>query len=133
MTRLVIDPVTRVGGQLRVEAELSGGALGEAWLSATSFRGIESILRGRPARDAWLLAQRVCGSCTGVHALASVRAVENALGLAIPKNARLVRNLITATTLVQEHVVNFYVRERPDWADPAAALSADPAATSALA
>ena len=133
MTRLVIDPVTRVGGQLRVEAELSGGAVGEAWLSATSFRGIESILRGRPARDAWLLAQRVCGSCTGVHALASVRAVENALGLAIPRNARLVRNLITATTLVQEHVVNFYVRELPDWADPAAALTADPAATSAFA
>ena len=133
MTRLVIDPVTRVGGQLRVEAELSGGTVGEAWLSATSFRGIESILRGRPARDAWLLAQRVCGSCTGVHALASVRAVENALGLSIPKNARLVRNLITATTLVQEHVVNFYLRELPDWADPAAALTADPAATSAFA
>jgi Ni,Fe-hydrogenase I large subunit len=133
VTRLVIDPVTRVGGQLRVEAELSGGAVGEAWLSATSFRGIESVLRGRPARDAWLLAQRVCGSCTGVHALASVRAVENALGVAIPKNARLVRNLMTATTLVQEHVLNFYLRELPDWADPAAALTADPAATSALA
>ena len=133
MTRLVIDPVTRVGGQLRVEAELSGGAVSEAWLSATSFRGIESILRGRPARDAWLLAQRVCGSCTGVHALASVRAVENALGLAVPRNARLVRNLITASTLVQEHVVNFYLRELPDWADPAAALTADPAVASALA
>jgi Ni,Fe-hydrogenase I large subunit len=133
MSRIVIDPVTRAGGQLRVEAEVLGGAVTEAWLSATSFRGLESVLRGRPARDAWLVAQRVCGAATGVHALASVRAVENALGVEIPKNARLVRNLLAATTLVQEHVVNFYLRELVDWADPVAALTADPAATSTLA
>lgn len=133
MTRVVIDPVTRVGGQLRLEAEVAGGSVQEAWLSATSFRGIESVLRGRPARDAWLVAQRVCGASTGVHGLASVRAVENALGLDVPKNARLIRNILTATTLVQEHVVNFYLRELPDWADPAAALTADPAATSTFA
>lgn len=133
MTRIVIDPVVRAGGQLRVEAEVAGGQIGEAWLSATSFRGIESVLRGRPARDAWLVAQRVCGASTGVHALASVRAVENALGITVPKNARLVRNFLAATTLVQEHVVNFYLRELPDWADPAAALTADPVAASSFA
>jgi Ni,Fe-hydrogenase I large subunit len=133
MSRIVIDPVTRAGGQLRVEAEVLGGAVTEAWLSATSFRGLESVLRGRAARDAWLVAQRVCGAATGVHALASVRAVENALGVDIPKNARLVRNILAATTLVQEHVVNFYLRELINWADPVAALTADPAATSTLA
>lgn len=133
MSRIVIDPVTRAGGQLRVEAEVQGGAVVEAWLSATSFRGLENVLRGRPARDAWLVAQRVCGAATGVHALASVRAVENALGVQVPKNARLVRNILAATTLVQEHVVNFYLRELVDWADPAAALGADPVATSTLA
>ena len=133
MSRIVIDPVTRAGGQLRVEAEVLGGAVTEAWLSATSFRGLESVLRGRPARDAWLVAQRVCGAATGVHALASVRAVENALGVEVPKNARLVRNILAATTLVQEHVINFYLRELVDWADPVAATTADPVATSTLA
>jgi len=133
MSRIVIDPVTRAGGQLRVEAEVLGGAVTEAWLSGTSFRGLESVLRGRPARDAWLVAQRVCGAATGVHALASVRAVENALAIEVPRNARLVRNILAATTLVQEHVTNFYLRELVDWADPVAATTADPAATSTLA
>jgi Ni,Fe-hydrogenase I large subunit len=133
MSRIVIDPVTRAGGQFRVEAEVAGGSIVEAWLSATSFRGLESVLRGRPARDAWLVAQRVCGASTGVHALASVRAVENALAINVPKNARLVRNFLAGTTLVQEHVVNFYLRELADWADPVAALTSDPVATSNLA
>ena len=94
MARLVIDPVTRTGGHLRIEADAAGGVVSEAWASATMFRGIETVLRGRDARDAWLLAERICGTCTTVHALASVRAVENALGIEIPTNARLIRNLL---------------------------------------
>ncbi len=84
MTRLVIDPVTRIGGHLRIEAEVANGVVADAWSSGTMFRGLELILRGRDPRDAWLFAQRICGSCTGVHALASVRAVENALGVVDP-------------------------------------------------
>jgi hydrogenase large subunit len=133
VSRVVIDPVTRVGGHLRVEADVADGAIFNAWATGTTFRGFESTLPGRDARDAWLLAQRVCGSSTGVHALASVRAVENALGLSIPKNARLIRNIIAGATYVQNHVMHFYLAEVPDWADAASALTADPAATSTLA
>lgn len=133
MARIIIDPVTRAGGQLRVEAELAGGRVTEAWSSATMFRGMEAILRGRDPRDAWLLAQRVCGTCTGVHALASVRAVEQALGIVIPTNARLIRNVLAGTLLVRDHVMRLYQESLPDWVDTAAVIAADPAATSRLA
>ncbi len=133
MARIVIDPITRVGGQLRIEAELADGRVSQAWASATMFRGIETVLRGRDPRDAWLLAQRICGTCTGVHALASVRAVEQALGITIPTNARLIRNILAGTVLVRDHVMTFYQASLPDWVDVAAAIKADPAATSRLA
>lgn len=133
MTRTVIDPVTRVGGHLRIEVEIASGAVRDAWSSGTMFRGMELVLKGRDPRDAWLFAQRICGACTGVHALASVRAVENALGVAIPTNARLVRNLLAGSGYVQAHVVGFYHRHAFDWVDAIAALRADPAATSTLA
>lgn len=133
MARLTIDPVTRAGGHLRVEADLTGGAVDQAWASVTMLRGMESVLRGRDARDAWLLAERICGTCTGVHALASVRAVENALGISIPPNARLVRNVLGATQLVRDHVLGFYQAQGPDWVDAQAAIAADPVATSRLA
>lgn len=133
MTRIAIDPVTRVGGHLRIEAEVADGMVTDAWSSGTMFRGMELILRRRDPRDAWLLAQRVCGTCTGVHALASVRAVENALGVTIPRNARLIRNILAGSQLVQDHVVNFYHRHALDWVDLPAALSADAVATSTLA
>jgi len=133
MTRTVIDPVTRVGGHLRIEVEIANGVVRDAWSSGTMFRGMELILGGRDPRDAWLFAQRICGVCTGVHALASVRAVENALGVTIPTNARLVRNLLAGAGYVQAHVVGFYHRHAFDWVDPMAALRADPAATSTLA
>ena len=131
MTRLVIDPVTRIGGHLRIEVDVEGGAVGDAWSSGTVFRGMESVLVGRDARDAWLLAQRVCGLCSGAHALASVRAVENALGLTIPKDARLLRNILSGTQFVLDHVVHFYHLHAVDWVDTAAALRADPAAAAA--
>jgi Ni,Fe-hydrogenase I large subunit len=133
MTRVVIDPVTRVTGHLRLEAVVDGGSVQDALLSGTMYRGIEAILRGRDPRDAWLLAQRVCGACTGVHALASVRAVENALNVTVPRNAQLLRNLICGATTLQEDVIGFYVRQAADWLDPGAALTASPTATATLA
>ncbi len=133
MARIAIDPVTRIGGHLRIEAEIANGVVADAWSSGTMFRGLELILRGRDPRDAWLFAQRVCGSCTGVQALASVRAVENALGLAIPRNARLVRNVIAGTQYVLDHVVHFYHLHALDWVDVESALRADPSSTSTLA
>jgi hydrogenase large subunit len=133
MTRSVIDPVSRIGGHLRVEVDVADGRVQDAWSSGTMYRGIERILEGRDPRDAWLLAQRVCGLCGGVHALASVRAVEDAIGLRIPRNARLIRNLMAGTRFVQDHVVQFYHLQALDWVDAAAALKADPATTAALA
>jgi hydrogenase large subunit len=133
VTRLAIDPVTRVGGQLRIEVEVSDGLVSDAWSCGTMFRGMEPILRGREPRSAWLLAQRICGSCSGVHALASVRAVENALGVTIPRNARLLRDLLTGSEFVLDHVLHFYGRQALDWIEPTSVLDADPVATSTLA
>ena len=133
MARTVVDPVTRAGGNLRVEFELGGSQIADAWVSGMTFRGLELGLRGRDPRDAWLLAQRICGTCTGVHALASVRAVENALEIRVPVNARLIRNLLAGTLLVRDHITDFYVSQLPDWVDMKAATTADPAATAAVA
>ncbi len=133
MTRIVVDPVTRIEGHLRIEAEVEAGRVRDAWSSGTMFRGLERILLGRDPRDAWLIAQRACGVCTTVHALASVRAVERALGIRIPRNARIIRNLIAASQFVQDHVVHFYHLHALDWVDLVAALRADPGRTAALA
>ena len=133
MARIAIDPITRIGGQLRIEAEINGGRVSEAWTSATMFRGIETVLRGRDPRDAWLLAQRICGTCSGVHAVASVRAVEQALGIVIPTNARLIRNIIAGSVLVRDHVMTFYTASLPDWVDAGIAITGDPVETSRLA
>jgi hydrogenase large subunit len=133
MSRVVVDPVTRIEGHLRIEAEVDGGIVKDAWSSSTMFRGIELILKGRDPRDAWAFTQRICGVCTTVHAIASIRAVENAIGAAPPPNARLLRNLIIAAQCVQDHVVHFYHLHALDWVDIVSALSADPAKTSSLA
>jgi Ni,Fe-hydrogenase I large subunit len=133
MTHIVVDPVTRIEGHLRVEAEVEGGAVTQAWSSSTMFRGIELILRGRDPRDAWAFAQRICGVCTTVHAIASIRAVEKAIGAVPPPNARLLRNLIMAAQVVQDHVTHFYQLHALDWVDIVSALQGDPAKTAALA
>lgn len=133
MARIVVDPVTRIEGHLRIEAQVEGGMISDAWSSGTMFRGIELILRGRDPREAWIWAQRICGVCTMVHALASVNAVEDALGIEVPDNARLVRNIIAATQTVQDHVIHFYHLHALDWVDVVSALKADPARTSQLA
>ena len=133
MTRIAIDPVTRIEGHLRIEAEVDGGKVSQAWSSGTMFRGIELILGGRDPREAWIWAQRICGVCTTVHAIASVRAVEDALGLEVPDNARLVRNLMAGIQMVQDHVIHFYHLHALDWVDVTSALKADPAKTATLA
>jgi hydrogenase large subunit len=133
MARIVVDPVTRIEGHLRIEAEINGGAVSDAWSSGTMFRGIELILRGRDPREAWIWTQRICGVCTTVHALTSVRAVEDALGIEVPENASLIRNIIGASQYVQDHVIHFYHLHALDWVDVTLALKADPGKTSQLA
>ena len=133
MTHVVVDPVTRIEGHLRIEAEVDGGVVRDAWSSSTMFRGIEIILKGRDPRDAWAFTQRICGVCTTVHAIASIRAVENAIGAVPPPNARLLRNLVMASQMVQDHVIHFYHLHALDWVDIVSALSADPAKTASLA
>ncbi len=132
--RVVVDPITRIEGHLRIEAETGAdGAITKAYSSGTSVRGIEIILQGRDPRDAWAYAQRICGVCTLVHGLASVRAVENAVGYVIPENAQLIRNLMVGAQYVHDHVMHFYHLHALDWVDVVSALKADPKATSALA
>ena len=132
-TRVVVDPITRIEGHLRIEARMDGSRIAEAYSSGTMVRGIEIILRGRDPRDAWAFAQRICGVCTLVHGIASVRAVENALSYEVPYNAQLVRNLMIASQFVHDHVMHFYHLHALDWVDVISALSADPAATARLA
>ncbi len=132
--RVVVDPVTRIEGHLRIEADTDeAGAIKAAYSSGTMVRGIEIILRGRDPREAWAFAQRICGVCTLVHGLASVRSVENALRYDIPTNANLIRNLMIGTQYVHDHVMHFYYLHALDWVDVVSALKADPAATSSLA
>lgn len=131
--RITIDPITRIEGHLRIDAEIEDGQVTKAWSSGQMWRGIETILKGRDPRDAWLFTQRICGVCTTVHALASVRAVENALNLEIPINAQYIRNIVMAIHALQDHIVHFYVLSALDWVDVVSALSADPKKTAALA
>lgn len=132
--KVVVDPVTRIEGHLRIEAETDDqGIITDAYSSGTMVRGIEIILRGRDPRDAWAYAQRICGVCTLVHGIASVRSVENALNYTIPHNAQLIRNLMIAAQYVHDHVMHFYHLHALDWVDVVSALKADPKATSELA
>jgi [NiFe] hydrogenase large subunit/hydrogenase large subunit len=132
MAKVVVDPITRIEGHLRIEAEVNGGKITDAWSGSTMFRGIEKILKDRDPRDAWFFTQRFCGVCTTVHSIASIRAVENALGIKVPPNAELIRNLIMGIQNVQDHVIHFYHLHALDWVDITSALKADPAKTAAL-
>lgn len=131
--RVVVDPITRIEGHLRIEAEMDGDRIAKAFSAGTMVRGIEVILRGRDPRDAWAFAQRICGVCTLVHGLASIRAVENALDYQIPPNAQLIRNLMNGAQYIHDHVMHFYHLHALDWVDVVSALDADPKATSELA
>lgn len=132
--RIVVDPVTRIEGHMRVEVNVDEkNIIRNAVSTGTMWRGLEVILKGRDPRDAWAFTQRICGVCTGTHALTSVRAVEDALGIDIPDNANSIRNIMQLTLQVHDHIVHFYHLHALDWVDVVSALSADPAATSALA
>ena len=131
--RIIIDPITRIEGHLRIDCEVDGGKVTNAWSSGQMWRGIEQILLGRDPRDAWAITQRICGVCTTVHAITSVRAVENALDMEIPLNAQYIRNMIMAAHGVHDHIVHFYHLSALDWVDVVSALDADPAKTAALA
>ena len=132
--RIVVDPVTRIEGHLRVEVNVDeANVIRNAVSTCTMWRGIEVILRGRDPRDAWAFTQRICGVCTGTHALTSVRTVENALGISIPENANSIRNVMQMALYVHDHIVHFYHLHALDWVDVVSALSADPKATSQLA
>ena len=133
MARITIDPITRIEGHLRIDVEVDGGKVTNAWASGQMWRGIENILLGRDPRDAWAFTQRFCGVCTTVHAIASVRTVENALGLEIPLNAQYIRNLMMIAHAVHDHIVHFYHLSALDWVDVVSALQGDPRGASALA
>ena len=131
--RITVDPITRIEGHLRIDVEIDNGAVSDAWASCTMWRGIEKILEGRDPREAWLFTQRFCGVCTTVHAIASVRAVEDALKLEIPANAQYIRNMILINHGLHDHIVHFYQLSALDWVDVMQIPKADPAKTSALA
>jgi len=131
--RIVVDPVTRIEGHLRIEAEIKDGKIVDAYSSSTMVRGIENIVQGRDPRNVWAFVQRTCGVCTTVHALASVRAVEDALGIVIPPNAEMVRNIMEGALYMHDHTVHFYHLHALDWVDVVNALKADPKKTSELA
>ncbi|MGZ4960202.1 MAG: nickel-dependent hydrogenase large subunit [Methylomonas sp.] len=131
--RVVVDPVTRIEGHMRCEVNIDDdNIIRNAMSSGTMWRGLEVILKGRDPRDAWAFVQRICGVCTGTHALTSVRAVEDALNIQIPDNANSIRNLMQLSLQVQDHLVHFYHLHALDWVNPVNALKADPVATSAL-
>jgi hydrogenase large subunit len=131
--RIVVDPITRIEGHLRIEAELDAeNKISKAYSAGTMVRGIEIILKGRDPRDAWAFAQRTCGVCTTVHSFASIRSVEDALNIPIPKAANLIRNLMITQQYVHDHVMHFYHLHALDWVDVVNALQADPTATSAI-
>lgn len=131
--RIVIDPITRIEGHLRVEVEIADGHIRDAFSSGTMVRGIETIVKGRDPREVWAFVGRVCGVCTSTHSLCSVRAVENALGIIVPPCAEMVRNLMIATLYMHDHVVHFYHLHAFDWVDVVSSLKADPAETAKVA
>ena len=130
---MVIDPITRIEGHLRIETEVTGGRVGRAWSTGTLFRGVEPILKDRNPEDAWLFTQRLCGVCTYVHGSTSVRSVEDALNLTVPANARIIRNLLMGAQYLHDHIIHFYHLHALDWVDVVSALGADADGTASLA
>ena len=130
--RISIDPITRIEGHLRIDCEIENGVVTNAWSSGTMWRGMENIVKGADPRDAWMIMQRICGVCTTVHAIMSVRAVEDALGAKVPVNAQYIRNMILSAHSMHDHIVHFYQLSAMDWVDITAALNADPEKAEAM-
>lgn len=127
--KVLIDPLTRIEGHLRIEMETEGKQIKKAWSVSTQFRGIETIVQNRDPRDVWAFVQRICGVCTSVHAIASVTAVENAIGSNPPENARLIRSLVLGSQEIQDHVIHFYHLHALDFVNVVNAAKADPQKT----
>lgn len=126
MKKVIIDPITRIEGHLRAEVEVDEeGIVQEAWVSGQLFRGIEIILKNRDPRDAGLIAGRICGVCTNSHFRAAVTSVEDAYSLELPKNAEIIRDLMSMALFIQDHVVHFYHLHSLDYVDITSALDAD--------
>lgn len=126
--RVVIDPITRIEGHLRIEVEVDeNNVIQKAWSSSTLWRGIEVILKGRTPLDVGLIVQRICGVCTYSHYRCGTEAVENALGMTIPVNAKYLRSLMQSSLYMHDHIVHFYHLHGLDWVDVVSALSASPA------
>lgn len=133
MARVVIDPLTRIEGHLRVEVEVDGNEVKDAWVSGTLFRGMEKVLKGREPDDAYYISQRICGVCPISHGHASTMGTETALDITPPDGARLVRNIIEGAQYLHSHILWFYNLAALDYVDVASALSANIADTYALA
>lgn len=133
MARSIIDPISRIEGHLRVEMEVENGVVSDAWVSGTLFRGMEMILKDRAPEDAFWVVQRICGVCPVSHGHTSTMATDEALGITIPTNARIIRNLVEGSQFLHSHILWFYQLAALDWVNPIDALSADIADTYALA
>ena len=120
---IVIDPLTRIEGHLRIEVEVENGRVRDARSVATLYRGLEQILIGRDPRDVQHFTQRTCGVCTYTHALASTRALEDAIGVPIPVNATHIRNLVLGMLYMHDHIVHFYHLHALDFVDVTSALA----------
>ncbi|GAB7023758.1 nickel-dependent hydrogenase large subunit [Salidesulfovibrio brasiliensis] len=125
--KVIVDPVTRIEGHLRVEAVVDNGKIVDVRSSSQLFRGLEIILKGRDPRDAQHFTQRSCGVCTYVHALGSIRCVDNAVGVdkVLPHNATIIRNLVLASQFMHDHIVHFYHLHALDFVNVANVLNAD--------
>lgn len=130
---VVVDPLTRIEGHLRIEVEVEKGKIKEARSCGTLFRGLELILKGRDPRDAQHFTQRTCGVCTYTHALASTRALEDAINKPIPANATYLRNLVLGMQFLHDHLVHFYALHALDFVDVTGALQGDPAKAAKIA
>lgn len=124
--RIVVDPLTRIEGHLRMELETRDGKITEAWSESTQYRGIEEICKDRDPRDVWAFVGRICGVCTAVHSIASVHAVEDAIGSKPPRQAQLIRDLVLSSQEIHDHVVHFYHLHALDWVNVVSAAEADP-------
>ncbi len=124
--RVVVDPLTRIEGHLRVEMEVEGNKIKDAWSESTQYRGIEEIVLNRDPRDVWAFVGRICGVCTGTHSVASIVAVEDAIGTTIPRQAQYIRDLVLLATEIHDHVVHFYHLHALDWVNVVSAAEADP-------
>jgi len=133
VARVSIDPVTRIEGHLRVDVEVDGGVVTDAWVTGTLWRGMEKVLIDRHPTDAFYISQRICGVCPISHSHASALSSEQALGITVTQGARLVRNLIEAAQYLHSHILWFYTLAALDFVNPVNALSADIADTYALA